>query len=191
MGESGYHGGGPGGVDGTDERGGAAGEDFDEAAETESVAVYQRFRRVFGSAAVRGSNARKRRQKTAGGSVPFAPGRDPDRLGDIVQGLTARLGWDSSLAQSDLMLAWTEIAGEETAAHSRPTGIENGTLTVECESTAWATQLRLMRVQITTRIAEKYPDAGVQSIRFQGPDAPSWKRGPKSIPGRGPRDTYG
>jgi predicted nucleic acid-binding Zn ribbon protein len=169
----------------------AGGEEFDEAAENESVAVYQRFRRVFGSASVRCANARKRRQKSAGGSVPFAPGRDPDRLGDIVQGLTARLGWDSSLAQSDLMLAWTEIAGEETAAHSRPTGIENGTLTVECESTAWATQLRLMRVQITTRIAEKYPDAGVQSIRFQGPDAPSWKRGPKSIPGRGPRDTYG
>ena len=169
----------------------AAGDEFDDGAENESVAVYQRFRRVFGSAAVRGANARKRRQKKAGDSVPFAPGRDPDRLGDIVQGLTARLGWDSSLAQSDLMLAWTEIAGEETAAHSHPTGIDNGTLTVECESTAWATQLRLMRVQITTRIAEKYPDAGVQSIRFQGPDAPSWKRGPKSIPGRGPRDTYG
>ena len=166
-------------------------EEFDDAAESESIAVYQRFRRVFGSAAVRGANARKRRVKKAGDSVPFAPGRDPDRLGDIVQGLTARLGWDSSLAQSDLMLAWTEIAGEETAAHSHPTGIENGTLSVECESTAWATQLRLMRVQITTRIAEKYPDAGVQSIRFQGPDAPSWKRGPKSIPGRGPRDTYG
>ncbi len=182
MAEDGNHGG-----DAVD----AGGDGFDEAAENESVAVYQRFRRVFGSASVRGANARKRRQKSAGGSVPFAPGRDPDRLGDIVSGLTARLGWDSSLAQSDLMLAWREIAGEETAAHSRPTGIENGTLTVECESTAWATQLRLMRVQITTRIAERYPDAGVQSIRFQGPDAPSWKRGPKSVQGRGPRDTYG
>ena len=32
---------------------------------------------------------------------------------------------------------------------------------------------------------------GVETIRFQGPDAPTWKRGPRSVPGRGPRDTYG
>ncbi|MDP4886606.1 MAG: DUF721 domain-containing protein, partial [Aquiluna sp.] len=27
--------------------------------------------------------------------------------------------------------------------------------------------------------------------RFIGPSAPSWKKGPRSVPGRGPRDTYG
>jgi predicted nucleic acid-binding Zn ribbon protein len=159
--------------------------------ESESVAVYQRFRRVFGSAAGRSATARKRNEKSATGSVPFSGGRDPDKLGTIVDGLTAKMGWNSPLARSDLMLAWAEIAGADTAAHSTPVGIEEGTLTVECESTAWATQLRLMRVEITTRIAERYPDAGVLSIRFSGPDAPSWKRGPRSIPGRGPRDTYG
>ena len=40
-------------------------------------------------------------------------------------------------------------------------------------------------------VKERFPDADIVSIRFQGPDAPSWKRGPRSIPGRGPRDTYG
>ena len=56
---------------------------------------------------------------------------------------------------------------------------------------AWATQLRMMRVEIMTHISVRYPDAGILSIRFQGPNAPSWKKGPRSIPGRGPRDTYG
>ena len=64
-------------------------------------------------------------------------------------------------------------------------------LAVRCDSTAWATQLRLMRTQITTEIANRFPDAGIQSVRFDGPNAPTWKRGPRSIPGRGPRDTYG
>lgn len=169
---------------------GAETDDEPELEENEAVAVYQRFRRVFGNATARGATARRRRRKPAG-SEPFSAGRDPDRLGDVMNGLTARLGWNSSLARSDLMLAWTEIAGAETAAHSTPVGIDKGTLTVECESTAWATQLRLMRVEITNRIAERYPDAGVESIRFQGPNAPSWKRGPKSVQGRGPRDTYG
>ena len=33
--------------------------------------------------------------------------------------------------------------------------------------------------------------AGIETVRFIGPDTPSWKRGPRAIPGRGPRDTYG
>jgi predicted nucleic acid-binding Zn ribbon protein len=48
-----------------------------------------------------------------------------------------------------------------------------------------------MRSRVLTVVLERYPAAGIRSLRFEGPDAPSWKRGPRSIPGRGPRDTYG
>ncbi|WP_253259181.1 DUF721 domain-containing protein [Subtercola boreus] len=105
--------------------------------------------------------------------------------------LTNELGWSGSLAKSDLMLAWSQIAGAETAEHSHPVGITDAVLSVQCDSTAWATQLRHMRTMIMTRIAQEYPDAGIESVRFLAPDAPSWKRGSRSIPGRGPRDTYG
>lgn len=105
--------------------------------------------------------------------------------------LTTKLGWSSPLAKSELLASWSAIVGDETAEHSSPVGIEEGVLTVRCDSTAWATQLRLMRVQIMTHIATTFPDAGIASVRFNGPDTPSWKRGPRSIPGRGPRDTYG
>jgi len=88
-------------------------------------------------------------------------------------------------------LSWPDLVGAETAEHSTPLSIEDGVLAVQCDSTAWATQLRLMRSHITTTIANRYPDAGIHSVRFDGPNAPSWKRGPRSIPGRGPRDTYG
>jgi len=123
--------------------------------------------------------------------VPFGAGRDPRGLGETISSLTAQLGWNSPMAQSDLLASWIELAGEETAKHSTPAGIDEGILTVHCESTAWATQLRMMRVEIMTQIMKKYPDAGIAAIRFQGPNAPSWKKGPRSIPGRGPRDTYG
>lgn len=159
--------------------------------ETESRAVFERFRRVFGDGQSRSSDARKRAKREPGSSAAFGSGRDALGLGDVIDSLTTSMGWTSPLAQSDLLAAWEEIAGAETARHSAPVGIEDGTLTVTCDSTAWATQLRLMRAQITTRIAERYPDAGIQSIRFDGPGAPSWKRGPRSIAGRGPRDTYG
>ena len=105
--------------------------------------------------------------------------------------LTTKLGWNSPLAKSEMLASWHELVGEETARHSSPLGIDDGVLTVSCDSTAWATQLRLMRSQIITRIVERFPDAGIESIRFDGPGVPSWKKGPRSIPGRGPRDTYG
>ncbi len=162
-----------------------------EGEDSESRSVYLRFRRVFGDGASRSSDARKRAKREPGSGTPFGSGRDPEGLGSIVDALTNRLGWNSPLAQSELLASWSEIVGAETAEHSTPIAIDGGVLAVRCDSTAWATQLRLMRVQVMTSIATRYPDAGIESVRFEGPGAPSWKRGPRSIPGRGPRDTYG
>jgi predicted nucleic acid-binding Zn ribbon protein len=163
---------------------------------TESQNVYLRLKAAFGdptsrAAAWRAKKTRGRDHDGDGTSVPYGLGRDPHGLGDVMSSLSSELGWTSSLAKSDLLLAWTEIAGPETAEHSRPIGITDSVLTVQCDSTAWATQLRHMRVLIMTTIAQRYPEAGIESIRFEAPHAPSWKRGSRSIPGRGPRDTYG
>lgn len=165
----------------------------DEDAPAEHVAVYLRFRSVFGEAGARSTDARKRskNKKDGGKSVPFGGGREPSGIDEVLDSLTSRLGWNSSLARADLLASWVEVAGEETAEHSTPVGIEEGVLTVHCDSTAWATQLRLMRGNITTQIAARFPEAGILSVKFNGPNAPSWKRGLRSIPGRGPRDTYG
>lgn len=163
----------------------------DEPSESETVAVYLRFRRIFGDGTSRSSDARKRAKREPGSTIPFGNGRDPEGLGTVMDGLTSRLGWTSPLARSEILASWVQIAGTDTAEHSVPVGIADGVLTVRCDSTAWATQLRLMRGQIMNQIVARYPDAGIESLRFEGPDVPSWKRGPRSIPGRGPRDTYG
>ncbi|HWR85314.1 MAG TPA: DciA family protein [Rhodoglobus sp.] len=157
----------------------------------EHVAVWLRFRRVFGDGTARAAVLRKARVAREPKSLPFTDGRDPLGLGAVIDGLTAQLGWRSPLAKSELIIEWPTIVGAETAQHAQPAGIEDGVLTVRCDSTAWAQQLRLMRSQVTTQIAKRFPDAGIESVTFLGPDAPSWKRGPRSIPGRGPRDTYG
>ena len=158
---------------------------------SEHVAVFERFRRIFGNQAATSTDARKRSAREPGATAPFGAGRDPKGIAEVMDALTTKLGWNSPLARSELISSWAELVGEETASHSTPIGIEEGTLTVSCDSTAWATQLRLMRSQIITRIAQRFPDAGIESLRFDGPGVPSWKRGPRSIPGRGPRDTYG
>jgi predicted nucleic acid-binding Zn ribbon protein len=152
----------------------------------EGQRVWLRLRAVFGA-------PRKRREPPApkGESMPYGRGRDPLPAGKVLDGVTSSLGWRTPLAQTDLTAAWRQIAGEETARHAAVEGFADGVLLVRCDSTAWATQLGLMRSQIAERIAADFPDAGVDSIRFLGPNTPSWNHGRRSVPGRGPRDTYG
>jgi predicted nucleic acid-binding Zn ribbon protein len=158
----------------------------------EAQRVYLRFRRVFGDPNGRSRDGRRRKAiKLGSPSQPFGTGREPRGIADVLASVTTEMGWKSPLAQSDLMAAWPDMVGDELSAHSHPVSIDDGTLTVQCDSTAWATQLRLMRGTVTTTIVQRYPDAGIQSVRFLAPNAPSWKRGPRSVPGRGPRDTYG
>lgn len=166
-------------------------DETDVSESSEAVAVYRRLRQVFGDPSMRSSDARRRAVKLPGDSAPFGSGRDPSGLGDVLDGMTQALGWTSPLARGELLTSWPELVGADVAAHCEPAGIDEGVLTVQCDSTAWATQLRIMRAEILTTILRRYPDAQVSSIRFMGPGAPSWKRGPKSVPGRGPRDTYG
>lgn len=159
--------------------------------QSEASAVYLRLKTLFGGPSARTQRTRRGRDGGEPGSEPFGVGRDPRGLGSIMDALTTELGWDSELDKAELIGVWAELVGEDTAARSQPLGIEDGVLTVQCDSTAWATQLRLMRVELLTAIAQRYPRAGIQSIRFNGPDVPSWKYGRRSTQWRGPRDTYG
>lgn len=161
---------------------------------SEPLRVYEHLREVFGAQGTGrpGRDARRRaRAAEDETSVPFGRGRDPRGLDVVLDRLSSEMGWESPLARSTLMAEWPGIVGAETAQHTEPVGIEERRMIVRCDSTAWATQLRRMRSAVLARILEQYPRAGVDEVQFLAPGAPSWKRGPRAVPGRGPRDTYG
>lgn len=158
----------------------------------EHLAVYRRLRRLFGNPELRTADGRRRKRAAdAATSEPYGLGRDPRGLGDVLDVMAAARGWDSPIARAELLASWVDIVGPDTAAHTDPIAIEDGVLSVRCDSTAWAQQLRLMQATVLNSIAERFPAAGVERAQFIGPHAPSWKHGPKAVPGRGPRDTYG
>jgi predicted nucleic acid-binding Zn ribbon protein len=69
---------------------------------------------------------------------------------------------------------------------------DDGVLTVRAESTAWATQVRLLAPTLLRRLAEEVGKGTVTKVVVHGPNTPTWRRGPRIAPGRqGPRDTYG
>ena len=79
----------------------------------------------------------------------------------------------------------------DVAAHCRPIKLEDGELTVEAESTAWAIQLRMLAAKLPVRIAGEVGPNVVNKLHIHGPAAPTWSKGPRRVAGRGPRDTYG
>lgn len=153
--------------------------------ERESQRLYRHLRALWNAP------RRRRSPEERAGSQPFTAGRDPLSVGATLNSLTDQLGWDEPLAQHELFARWAEIVGAEVAAHCAPSLVEAGQLTVKCDSTSWATQLKLLRHEILAQLNREIPAAQVENIRFLGPEAPSWKKGPRATPGRGPRDTYG
>ncbi len=130
-------------------------------------------------------------RKKSAKSKPFEKGRDPITALSSLDKLVSDFSWSAELAEGDLHNQWMAVVGEDTAKNSAPEDLVDATLTVRCVSTAWATQLRLMSSDILERLNSDYPALKIETLKILGPDAPSWKKGLRSVPGRGPRDTYG
>jgi predicted nucleic acid-binding Zn ribbon protein len=142
--------------------------------------------RKRGKASDFGQNARRRRW-----SAPGADPRDPQPLGRLIAGLTRERGWSDRLNNGRVFGQWARLVGDEVAEHAQPIALKDGELTVQATSTAWATQLRLLQRQLLAKIAAGVGHGVVKRMRIHGPAAPSWRKGARHIPGRGPRDTYG
>lgn len=124
-------------------------------------------------------------------SAPGPDRRDPQPLGVAARDLANQRGWSSRVAEGMVLGQWPSVVGQQIADHACPTGLRDGVLSVMAESTAWATQLRMVQKQLLAKIAAAVGDGAVTSLKITGPTAPSWRKGPLHIAGRGPRDTYG
>ena len=172
---------------------GAAAEEVLGDADTAAAAALARAREAARAKGLRpGSRPVKRRRPQAGAfSSSGRDGRDPSLLGDQMDRLLLDRGWKVDVAVGSVMGRWPQIVGTDVAAHSTPVSFADGILTVRADSTAWATQLRLMSSSILGRLEAEVGKEAVSELRVNGPGAPSWSRGSRRAQGPGPRDTYG
>lgn len=151
--------------------------------------------RAQGKDAGRGRAAAPAPRRVAGRrrswSGPGPDGRDPQPLGSLARDLAKKRGWTAQVAEGTVLGNWATVVGQQIADHAVPTALNEGVLSVAAESTAWATQLRMIQSQLLAKIAAAVGNGVVTSLRITGPAAPSWRKGPRHIAGRGPRDTYG
>lgn len=116
---------------------------------------------------------------------------DPQLLTTLIADTVKKHGWQAEVTGGRIINNWPDIMGEEIASHSHVEKLDDeGTLHIRTDTTAWATQLRLLQPQILAELGKRYGST-VRMLRILGPNRPSWRKGPKHVKGRGPRDTYG
>lgn len=173
------------------------GAEPDDEQERASSAARTALQRARAAAAARGlrpgqrgrSGRPMRRQETSRGADQ--DDRDPQAIGAGLERLVADRGWQVDVAVGGVMGRWARVVGPEVAAHCTPVTYEEGVLVVRADSTAWATQVRLLVPTLLRRLTEELGDGVVEQVQVQGPAAPSWRKGNRRVRGRGPRDTYG
>ena len=145
--------------------------------------------------------ARSDEPERSGGSAPARadsprPGgrtrrEDPQLLASAIGGLLDTEGWQQRAAMGSVFGRWAEIVGADLAAHTRPDSFADGELAVTADSTAWATQVRLLAPMLVKRLNAELGDGSVRRVKVRGP-APPRRRGSWRVPGsKGPGDTYG
>jgi predicted nucleic acid-binding Zn ribbon protein len=147
-------------------------------------------------AKARGAAAQQKKQAKRGGlrSGARADGRDPLPLGAAINRLITERGWETPAAVGGVMGRWPQIVGEDLANHCVPQRYDEDArvLTVQCDSTAWATQLRLLAPQLVARLNADLGHGTVKLLKVLGPGGPPRRFGPLRAPGsKGPGDTYG
>lgn len=128
-------------------------------------------------------------------SPQYGDNRDPKTVDAVLQGWLRDHGYQEQVGTGSLIARWPEIVGEQFADHVIPDSVketdDGRVLLLRADSTAWATQVRLMLPQIHARIATLLGAGVVDRISVTGPTPPKRAMGPRRVPGRGPRDTYG
>ncbi|MFD5878435.1 DciA family protein [Streptomyces yangpuensis] len=79
-----------------------------------------------------------------------ADGRDPRKLASVLERFLVDSGWEKDAKTGDLLDRWSEIVGPERAHHWRAAAYDRTTrtLTVLCDSSAWAATLSMLSKQV-------------------------------------------
>ena len=96
------------------------------------------------------------------------PNRGPERLGEILSRLFAARGWGRRQGRLHLEKAWTEAAGPEFAAHTRPGVVRRGVLEVVVDNAVLLQELaHFHKRRLLEQLRRRLPDTPLTDLRFR------------------------
>lgn len=119
--------------------------------------------------------------------------RQPKRFGALIMPEINRKGWNEHYAVGMIMNSWEELVGERIGSKTKPIKYDPETkqLHIQCESTPWATQLRLIQERVLQTIVKRVGPNVVAELKILNPQFNRPGRGKFRVQGRGPRDDFG
>jgi predicted nucleic acid-binding Zn ribbon protein len=161
----------------------------ENAAARGAAMAREKLAQAKADAAKRGQLPRRAPRRKAG---PRSDASDPQLFGRAIADLLAERGWERSAAVGAVFGRWKDIVGSDLAAHTKPESFDDGEVLIVADSTAWATQVRLLARTLVRRLNEELGDGAVTKVKVKGPqNAPRPSGGLRVTGSRGPGDTYG
>ena len=85
-------------------------------------------------------------------------------------------GWVNDINVHTLLARWALLVGPVNAGHSKPEAYEDSVLTVRTDSSAWATQFRLMAPKLVAMLNDQLGVGTITKMRSSVRTAPPGRR---------------
>ena len=89
------------------------------------------------------------------------------RVRDILPGLLRRLGIAKEVASQEALAAWDPAVGPHIAAVTRATAVANGVLFVSVRSSAWLSELNMMKRELLRKLNAGCTEGRIERIVFR------------------------
>ncbi|MGI9608560.1 MAG: DciA family protein [Acidimicrobiales bacterium] len=89
----------------------------------------------------------------------------PRPMGQGVQRVMKHLRAPRAAVVQSVFSEWSDLVGEVIGSHARPVRIVDGTLYIEVDDQAWASELSWMADELVTRISERLGTTEITAIR--------------------------
>lgn len=89
------------------------------------------------------------------------------RVRDILPGLLRRLGIAKEVASQEALAAWGPAVGPHIAAVTRATAVANGVLFVSVRSSAWMSELNMMKRELLRKLNAGCTEGRIERIVFR------------------------
>jgi len=87
-------------------------------------------------------------------------------VASVLQDVLEKHGVTKQIERIGVLELWPEIVGQQLADVTRAKGVEESALFVEVRSSAWLTELSMMKDEFLERVNERLGDAAIERIVF-------------------------
>jgi len=92
--------------------------------------------------------------------------RRPALVASVLQDVLEKHGVTKQIERIGVLELWPEIVGQQLADVTRAKGVEESALFVEVRSSAWLTELSMMKDEFLERVNDRLGDAAIERIVF-------------------------